>query len=817
MAFVNIWMLFVGGGLVTLPIVLHLMMRQKPKHFVFPALRFLQETQLRNDRRLKLKHLLLLILRGLLLALLGLTFAKPSAASHLYSQWVNFGIVASAAGIAILLALIVWFLSRPNLVLLAIFLTLGLILSGISTYMLVANLQGNEQLALGQQKSPVAAVMIFDTSPRMDLKFENKTRLVEAQEISTELIAQLPLDSKASIYSTDSTTPFFAIDIAAAKKQITTLVPKYVTSTIPEAVDKSIELLKKETLDQREIYIFTDMTSPAWEAQESLSNFADRLKEHRIRVYLIDVGNGTAENTALGDLQLAKETVGRNGTLELQIPVKRKGGKTAIPVELGIEQPDPSRPVRRDNKTLVPDQFITRSSLTEIDENGQTVVRFSYPDLPPGTHHGYVRIAGEDGLAFDNTRFFTIESRNAIRLLVIRPDNVNEVTFTEAIAPEAEREAGKSLVDQVVVSQSEISTQALEEFDAIVLLDPSPLEPATWDRLHAYVEKGKGLAVFLGRNALKKGEAGAIITNEVDESFNSENARKLLAGEIGDVWRSTGDQLLLQLNDLAHPIAAPFRTRANSIPWHQFPIYRHWGLRSAEEIDPATIRVVAQFSNGNPAIIERKVERGLAITATTPITDTASESRNTRWNDLTTGECWPYFLLINQVVDYMISSKPNRLNYSVGEYASLTNDLERDPTSYFLFSPRDEEPQKVTAKADRCDFKFTDSPGHYRLRGNKEGNVLRGFSVNIPANSSNLTRIDSSLLNQFFGDGNFQLATNETEIEREQGRVRLGDQFFPILMFGVLFFFAIEYLFANRFYELAIPQSLSSNSAKGKA
>ena len=43
MSFVNSWMMLLGGGLVSLPIVLHLIMQQKPKHIVFPALRFVQE------------------------------------------------------------------------------------------------------------------------------------------------------------------------------------------------------------------------------------------------------------------------------------------------------------------------------------------------------------------------------------------------------------------------------------------------------------------------------------------------------------------------------------------------------------------------------------------------------------------------------------------------------------------------------------------------------------------------------------------------------------------------------------------------------
>src|SRR5438067_9183479 len=58
-------LLFVG-----LPVLLHLLMRQKPKHLLFPAFRFLQQKAKTNQRKIRLRHLLLLLLRMLLIALI---------------------------------------------------------------------------------------------------------------------------------------------------------------------------------------------------------------------------------------------------------------------------------------------------------------------------------------------------------------------------------------------------------------------------------------------------------------------------------------------------------------------------------------------------------------------------------------------------------------------------------------------------------------------------------------------------------------------------------------------------------------------------
>ena len=61
------------------PVVLHLVMRQQPQHLEFPALRFVQLRENANRRRLKLRHLLLLLLR---IAAICLLAAGPGPPEH---------------------------------------------------------------------------------------------------------------------------------------------------------------------------------------------------------------------------------------------------------------------------------------------------------------------------------------------------------------------------------------------------------------------------------------------------------------------------------------------------------------------------------------------------------------------------------------------------------------------------------------------------------------------------------------------------------------------------------------------------------------
>ena len=77
MSLLNPAILF-GLGLVAVPVILHLLLRQKPKKLVFPAMRLIEKRRKQNVRRLRLRHLWLLLLRMLVIALLVFAIARPS-------------------------------------------------------------------------------------------------------------------------------------------------------------------------------------------------------------------------------------------------------------------------------------------------------------------------------------------------------------------------------------------------------------------------------------------------------------------------------------------------------------------------------------------------------------------------------------------------------------------------------------------------------------------------------------------------------------------------------------------------------------------
>ncbi|MEY3032341.1 MAG: hypothetical protein RLZZ622_816, partial [Planctomycetota bacterium] len=108
-------------ALVAVPVVLHLLMRRKPVPHAFPALRFLQLRARESRRRLRLQHLLLLLVRIAALCLLVLALSRP---------------VLRGAG---------W---------------------------------------LADREGPVAVACVIDTAPRMLLRQGNRTRLDQVRELA---------------------------------------------------------------------------------------------------------------------------------------------------------------------------------------------------------------------------------------------------------------------------------------------------------------------------------------------------------------------------------------------------------------------------------------------------------------------------------------------------------------------------------------------------------------------------------------------------------------------------------------------------------
>jgi hypothetical protein len=711
MTFVNLSLL-AGTALVALPIILHLIMRRRPTLLEFPALRFLQKRHDVNQRRLQLRHLLLLLLRAGAIGLLAFALARPSV---------------KLAG------------------------------------------------AVGNQEAPVAAALVFDAAPRMEYRQQNQTRLEAARELGLWLLGQLPEQSEVAVLDTRlGAAAAFQADRGAARERITRLETVANSQPLPVVLGGAVKLLQQSHLDRRELYIFTDLSRGGWPEQQ-LARLREQLGAlSDLGIYVIDVGVPNPTDYGLSDVRLSGEVLSNHSTLTVETQLSCLGAAARRIVELHLLDAE-GKPQKSGEQSC------------EATPGELRPVEFKLSGLESGVHQGFVRIVGQDGLAADDTRYFTVAVKPAWRVLVAAPKPAPSYAslLTQALAPALYRKRGQARFDCDVCDLGELAKHPLADYAAVCLLDPTPLEPATWKKLADFAAEGRGVAFFLGRNALPV------------DSFNDPQAQELLPGKLlRQVPRRDGD-LHLAPRDYQHPILSAFRGLAGGIPWEAFPVFRYW-----EFAQPAAtgVNVVLSYNDGRPAILERSVGQGRVLTMTTPVSERPNQDP---WNLLPVppGDAWPFLMLANQMAAYLVGSGNQQLNYLAGQTAVLQLDPSAQRRSYLLSTPGGLSfPVSADPKRHELAITATDQVGPYRLQAGGSRGVDLGFSVNYAPDQTRLDRLTDPELAGLFGPVRFRLAHTRQQIDRDISMGRVGRELFPPLIVLVALVLGLEMLVANRFY-----------------
>jgi hypothetical protein len=266
--------LLLGGLLLAgIPILLHLIMRQKPKRLPFPAFRFLLDRVRMNQRKLRLRHLLLLALRIMLVALICLALARPKL------------------------------------------LTEGII-----------NIAGNQ---------PVAVALVFDTSMSMEYQSGQKSRLAEAQQRALELLDELPAASRVAVFDTaDPASGDWIDNLPFARERIAALQLRPEGGSVTGSLAQAYRLLAdldEEPSQQpwpRFLYIFSDRTPASWDAGQlpHLTELRDRLlQKAKAPGLYIDVGMDQPEDLAIVQARLDRQVVPANTPARLHALVRATG------------------------------------------------------------------------------------------------------------------------------------------------------------------------------------------------------------------------------------------------------------------------------------------------------------------------------------------------------------------------------------------------------------------------------------------------------------------------------------------------------------
>ncbi|MBU1937372.1 BatA domain-containing protein, partial [bacterium] len=270
MTFLNAALLF-ALTLGLLPILIHLLTRQRLKRITFPTLRFLKELQRRKMRQLKLRQILLLILRTLAILALVLAMARP--------------VLQSTAGI----------------------------LPGVH--------------------ARTSVFLVIDRSASMGTETPEGTRLREASVRTQEILSLLQEGDEAQIIWADAEPTLSPPEPTSRFRAVREAVSEARSTKGGSNLTKALELARfnvsKSKNLHREIYVLSDFSVSAW--PEGLPG--GPLFSPDVKLFLLPVGQERFSNVGITDVRILSRLMTPGRPVELQATLKNSS-RQALPDRL---------------------------------------------------------------------------------------------------------------------------------------------------------------------------------------------------------------------------------------------------------------------------------------------------------------------------------------------------------------------------------------------------------------------------------------------------------------------------------------------------
>jgi|GEM_PF-6889980 len=726
--------------LIGIPILLHTMMRRRPRPLDFPALRLVQETKERTRRRLRFQHILLLLLRIGVIAFFVIALARPTSSS----------------------------------------------LSAVDP----------------EEGQAVSALFLFDTAPRCDYKVNKKTRLEIAKEAAAKMLDELPPKSEIAILTTDpeeaeegtgvflgTKTDSDAMRRRTALQRIEQLHITNTPQTISAALARADRLLKKARYGKREIFIFSDQSENAW-APGSKARIQPLLQEWQEKkntsLYVIDVAAPQLLDVALGKVTFDDQTVAPGGLLRISTVVSSVGDVDATQIRLVVTSPSGKEILKRQQTIALtsPAMPVTFSFLLSGLAEGK---------LAPGFYQGKLVADYPDTLQLNNSTSFTFEVRDTSAILVVAPEPVGRTAhfFVKAIASQEELRRGKTLFAPKTLDYEgyeKLSQAQLRNYAAIYLLDPPTMQPITWKKLADYTAAGGGLGVFLGKNLGRP------------STFAVPQAKELLPALPTMQARSPEGDVFLFPEKFTHPILKPFYAVRSEMPFSYFPVFRYWLLG---ELHPSA-SVLVPYNDQNPGILVRRFGKGNVVLWTTPLSFDPKENAEQWNHILFRNNMPinPYVFMTGWMTRYLAGGFKFQLNFPVGEaFVAQVPPREEDQTLELKMRVPSGVWLPVTfdARNSRISATSTQEIGNYRVVG--EGEIDLRFSTHFAEGVASPQRVEEKRLKEIFGDfpvkwTSVRQGNDGAEIAKQETTT----EWFTSLILLMIACLVGEHLFANRFY-----------------
>ncbi len=783
MIFLNATLIF-GGLAIAIPIALHLLSRRQPKRVVFPSIGLLQSKASFTRSRVKIKRWWLLALRIAALLMLAIAFAQPTIDSEVSSTWINIAVlIFFGVGLLLLSSLsAIRGMSRT--------ITVGLILSS-SVILISAIVWGGRTLFLSPSNSPnsnasQAVVILIDNGPTAAWKDNRGQRLQQMKSLCRQFIKELPSSSQICVLGRSTQVASFSVDKNSAINKTQQLTVIEAARPIRERIQVALKLLESSRLQTQRILLLSDLAQSSWKEMTETEPLLLSNEKGIVDLTIYDLGEFTGGNRGLSLLRIADQSPPPNTPTPITFSVfsdkDSKSKDESITVQLEIFENSPGLPVVKNGEIVLPiGRTVDRSSI-QLNEPSRKELLLSVPALPIGTHHGLIRLTGQDALALDDVRYFTLEVLPPSKVLIVSDDAVESRFIKTALSSASFGDSGSEYeIDSVYFT--DLPIVRLESYDVVVLLTP-PEDRRSVQAITDYLNDGGRMLVSFGGESNLRSD---------DNHWVSGTTRK---------WGSPPPVTFFQPVDYQHPL---LKSLGSNVPWADFRVKQYWQVEPSDQ-DQVIIRFAG---TKHPAILERNInksasdnrEDGKLMMIMTPFP--AVTDKNKKWNNLFGANAWPAWLLCRQGIEYLANRFSSVNEAQVGNSYSMRvrEDLiEKTDAMGYLFSPGNLNPSPILGleTSDYLRIGNVSKSGTYWIRGD---GLRKGFSANLPEAATRTGRIKTSDLETVLNPNHYQVISDfEEMVFREFANSNQVSLHSPAI-FLVAMIFVLEQVISNRFYQ----------------
>jgi hypothetical protein len=380
---------------------------------------------------------------------------------------------------------------------------------------------------------------------------------------------------------------------------------------------------------------------------------------------------------------------------------------------------------------LVDEQQV-HSEDVQVPAGGQLTATFRYTFTTPGEHQVEVRLS-DDALPVDNHRWLSMPVRDTVDVLCVEGRRGAASFLAYALDP---NDSLPSRVLPKIRLENALLEEELSEYDCIFLCNVGRFSREETAVLTSYVQAGGGLVITLGDQVQA--------ANYNEQLGSGAVGKRLLPARLGKIVAET--QVFFDPLEYRHPIVAPFADHERS-GLLTTPVWRYF---QAEPFDDGTAQVALAFQNGDPAIIEQRLQRGRIILLTTAVSpDSVDRSTDppTPWTLIAS---WPSFPpLVQEILALAARGRYGYRNVLVGEPIVGAIQAVRPGVSLTIRQP-DGTNQRVQMQIEdeTSNWLYGDTmiSGVYTARYGPPLDQSQRFAVNVNTRESNLERFDIELL-----------------------------------------------------------------------